>query len=149
MQIFAYRVELKNSGFVFVRDTAIVSARHNLGAAKFGDSLGSFRDSVLGKFTREHETDSSLDLSAAQSRLLVVRGKLSGFRGNALKDIVDEGVHDGHALLGDTRIRVNLLEDLVNVRRVRLDTLLGTGRRRLLRGLLGRGFGRCLGHFGK
>ena len=93
---------------------------------------------MLGKFTREHETNGSLDLAAGESGLLVVRGKLSGFRGNTLKDIVDEGVHDGHALLGDTGIRMNLLEDLVNVRRVRLNTLLGRVRRRLLGGLLGR-----------
>jgi hypothetical protein len=43
---------------------------------------------------------------------------------NAFKDIVDERVHDGHSRLGDTSIGVDLLEDLVDVRRVRFGTLL-------------------------
>ena len=30
---------------------------------------------------------------------------------NALEDVVDEGVEDGHRLVGDTSIRVDLLED--------------------------------------
>ena len=33
-----------------------------LGAGVLGDSLGTFRDSVFGQFTREEEPDSSLDL---------------------------------------------------------------------------------------
>ena len=33
------------------------------------------------------------------------------FSGNTLKDIVDEAVEDGHSLVGDTGIRVDLLED--------------------------------------
>ena len=33
------------------------------------------------------------------------------FSGNALKDIVDERIKDGHRLVGDTSIRVDLLED--------------------------------------
>ena len=32
------------------------------------------------------------------------------FRCNALKDIVDERVEDGHGLVGDTGVRVHLLE---------------------------------------
>ena len=34
---------------------------------------------------------------------------------DAVEDVVDEGVHDGHALLGDARVRVHLLEDAVDV----------------------------------
>jgi hypothetical protein len=79
---------------------------------------------VLGEFTGEHESNSSLDLSAAESRLLVVSGKLSSLTRNALEDIVDERVHDGHALLRDTSVGVHLLEHLVNVRRIRLSALL-------------------------
>jgi hypothetical protein len=116
---------------------------------ELGDSLGSLRDGVLGKFTRKHETDSGLDLAAGKSGLFVVSGKLSGFGGDAFEDIVDEGVHDGHTLLGDTSIRMDLLENLVNVRGVTFGallflsagaSLLGDG------GLLGRLFGGCLGH---
>jgi hypothetical protein len=95
-----------------------------LSTGELGDGLGSFRDSVLGEFTGKHETNGSLDFSAGKSCLLVVGGKLSGFSRNTLKDIVNEGVHDGHSLLGDTSIRVDLLQDLVNVRRVSFDALL-------------------------
>ena len=31
--------------------------------------------------------------------------------GNTLEDIVDEGVENGHRLVGDTSVRVDLLED--------------------------------------
>ena len=80
---------------------------------------------MLGKFSGEHEADSRLNLATGESGLLVVGSKLSSLSGNALKDIFDEGVHDRHSLLGDTSIRVDLLEDLVDVGRVRLSTLLG------------------------
>ena len=102
---------------------------------------------MLGKLTREHEADSSLDFTAAEGGLLVVSGKLSSFSGNALKDIIDEGVHDGHDLLGDTSIRVDLLEDLVDVGRVALRALLATGLAGgSLLGSLGRLLGGSLGH---
>ena len=91
------------------------------------DRLRPFADCMLGKLSREHQTNSRLDLAAAQGGLLVVGGKLSGLGGNALKDIVDEGVHHGHALLGDTSVGVDLLQDLVDVRGVRLSSLLGLG----------------------
>ena len=116
-----------------------------LGRRELGDSLGTFRDSMLGKLSRKHKTDSSLDLSARESGLLVVGGKLSSFSGNALKDIIDERVHDGHALLTDSGIRVDLLQHLVDVGRVGLGTLLGLalGASGLLGGLGGL-LGGCL-----
>ena len=125
------------------------TALQYLAGRKLGDSLGSLTDSMLGKFTWKHETDSRLDFSARQCCLLVVSGQLSGFGGNAFKDIVDERVHDGHALFGDTGIGVDLLEDLVDIRRISLGTLLvflSAGRGLL--GCLGRYFGGSLGHFG-
>lgn len=109
---------------------------------------------MLGKLTRKHEADGSLDFTGRKGGLLVVSGKLSSLGGDALEDIVDEGVHDGHTLLGDTGIGVDLLQDLVDVRGVSLDTLLGLGG---ASGLLGRGsllgtlagsLGGGLGHFG-
>ena len=40
---------------------------------------------------------------------------LGSFTSDALEDVVDEGVHDGHRLVGDTSVGVDLLEDLVDV----------------------------------
>ena len=103
---------------------------------------------MLGKLSWKHKTNGSLDLSARKSCLLVVGGKLSGFGGDTFKDIVDEGVHDRHTLLGDTGIGVDLLQNLVNVGRVAFGSLLGLldGGSGLLGCLLGRFLGGSLGH---
>jgi hypothetical protein len=58
-----------------------------------GNTLGSLRDAVLGKFARKHETSGGLDLAWQKSGLFVGGGKLSSLCGNAFKDIVDEQVH--------------------------------------------------------
>ena len=79
---------------------------------------------MLGKFTGEHETNSSLDLSGGKSRLLVVTSKTGGLGGDAVKDIVDERVHDRHATLTDSSIVVNLLQHLVDVRGIGFHSLL-------------------------
>ena len=42
-------------------------------------------------------------------------GKAGSFGGDALKDVVDERVHDAHGFAGDTSVRVNLLQHLVDV----------------------------------
>lgn len=86
-----------------------------LGAGVLGDSLGSFRDGVLGKLTREEETDSSLDFARGDGGPLVVVGKAGSLSSNALKDVIDKGVHDAHGLGADASVRVDLLEDLVDV----------------------------------
>ena len=102
---------------------------------------------MLGKLTRKHKTNSGLDLPGGKSGLLVVGGKLSSLGGDTLKDIVDEGVHDGHTLLGDSGIGVDLLKDLVDVRRVGLYALLALlGSGNSLLGCLGRFLGGGLGH---
>ena len=41
--------------------------------------------------------------------------KAGSFGGDALEDVVDEGVHDAHGFAGDTSVRVNLLQHLVDV----------------------------------
>ncbi len=79
---------------------------------------------MLSELTGKHKTDSGLDLSGRKGCLLVVGSKLSSLGSDTLEDIVDEGVHNGHSLFGDTGVRVYLLEDLVDVRRVRFYTLL-------------------------
>jgi len=124
------------------------STRELRAGRELGDSFSAFRDSVLGKFSRKHEADRRLNFAAAERRLFVVGSKLSSLGSNTLKDVIDKGVHDRHTLLGDTGIRVDLLEHLVDVAAVRLRALL-----RLLgtSGFLGWGgfcrlLGWCLGH---
>ncbi len=56
--------------------------------------------------------------------LLVVSDQLGGFEGDLLEDVVDEGVHDAHGLLGDTGFWVDLLEDSVDVDGEGLSSLL-------------------------
>jgi hypothetical protein len=81
-----------------------------------GDGLGALGDSVLGKLAGEDEADRGLDLAARQ-RLL---GQVGSLARDAAVDVTDEGVHDRHGLLGDARVRVHLLQHLVDVDRVRL-----------------------------
>ena len=103
---------------------------------------------MLCEFTRKHEPDRSLNLAGGKCRLLVVSGKFSSLGSDSLEDIVDEGVHNGHTLLANTGIWVDLLKDLVDVGAVRFGTLLTA----LLIACLLRGLGgllaRCLGHLG-
>jgi len=91
-----------------------------LGAGVLGDGLGSLRDGVLGELTWQEEPDSGLDFPGGDGGPLVVVGKTAGLSGDALEQVVDEGVHDAHGLGGDTGVGVHLLEDLVDVGGIRL-----------------------------
>ena len=42
-------------------------------------------------------------------------GQSASLSSNTLEDVIDEGVHDGHGLAGDTSVGVDLLQDLVDV----------------------------------
>ena len=120
-----------------------------LGGGELGHGLGSLGHGVLGELSGQHEADGGLDLAGREGRLLVVGGELSGLPGDALEDVVDEGVHDAHSLLADTGVGVDLLEHLVDVRRVGLDALLAlllVGRLDLLGGLGGSLLGWSLRH---
>ena len=57
-------VDFKKSCFVFVLLLSPHSIQlFNLSRGELGYSLGSFRNGVLGEFTRKHKANSSLDLS--------------------------------------------------------------------------------------
>jgi hypothetical protein len=96
---------------------------------------------VLSELTGEEETDGGLDFAGGESVLLVVADKAGGLAGNLLEDVVDEGVHDGHGLLGDTELGVDLLEDSVDVDGESLTSALLGGSGGLLGGGLGGGSG--------
>lgn len=53
----------------------------------FGDGLGAFRHGVLGKFTRQDQSDWCLDFSGWDCGFLVVSSKLGCLSSNALEDI--------------------------------------------------------------
>jgi hypothetical protein len=95
-----------------------------LGAGVFCDGLGALGDSVLGQFTGKEKTDSSLDLPGSDGGPLVVVGQARCFGSNALKNVVDKRVHDAHGLGGDTGVRVDLFQHLVDVDGVRFLSLL-------------------------
>ena len=91
------------------------SGRYLLGAGVLGDGLGALRHGVLGELTREEEPDSGLDLARGDGGPLVVVSQTGGLSGDPLEQVVDERVHDAHGLGGDTSVRVDLLQDLVDV----------------------------------
>ena len=70
---------------------------------------------MLGELTGEEEADGGLDLAGGEGVLLVVADETGRLGGDLLEDIVDEGVHDAHGLLGDAGLWVHLLEDAVDV----------------------------------
>ena len=70
---------------------------------------------MLGKFSREEEPDSSLDFTGGDGGPLVVVGQAGSLSSDSLKEIIDKGVHDAHGLGGDTSVRVDLLQHLVDV----------------------------------
>jgi len=117
------------------------------GGGELGDGLGSLTDGVLGKLPRKLKADSGLDLATLKGGLLVVLGELSSLSTDAVEDVVDERVHHGHSLLGDSGVGVDLLEDLVDVGGVTLGPLLGPLGSGSLLGALCGFLGRSLGHF--
>jgi hypothetical protein len=101
---------------------------------------------VLGQLSGEEEANSGLDLPGGQGVLLVVTNKLAGLGGDLVEQVVDEGVHHGHAAGGDAGVGVNLLQHLVDVGGVRL--LAGLALLLALRLGLGDSLGRLGGGLG-
>ncbi|KZS01534.1 Uncharacterized protein APZ42_001774, partial [Daphnia magna] len=61
-----------------------------------------------------------LNFAARDGRSLVVVSKTRRFSSNALKDVVDEAVHDRHGFGGDASVGVDLLQHFVDVDSVAL-----------------------------
>ena len=101
------------------------SRRLSGGGLELGDGLGALRHGVLGKLTGKEEADGGLDLAGREGALLVVAREAGSLKSQALEDVVDERVQDGHTALGDTSVGVHLLEHLVDVGAVALNSLLG------------------------
>ena len=97
-----------------------------LGALELGHGLGSLGDGVFGELTREDKADCRLNLPGAQGLLLGVRDEPSCLAGDPTEGVGDERVQDGHGPLGDADVRVDLLEDAVDVDVVGLPVLAAT-----------------------
>ena len=98
---------------------------------------------MLGQFSGEEETDSGLDFPGGDGGPLVVVGKTGSFSSDALKDVIDKGVHDAHGLGGYTSVGVDLLQHLVDVDGVGLLALMA-----LLLSVLGDGLCSLTGFLG-
>merc|ERR1719481_1646969 len=79
---------------------------------------------MLSQLARQQEANGGLDLTGSNRGSLVVLSQASGFRSNPLEEVVHKGVHDGHGLRRDSRIRMNLFQDLVDVNGITLPPLL-------------------------
>ena len=113
---------------------------------EFGNSLGSFRNGVFGEFSGESELDSGLNFSGAHGVFLVISNKSGGFLRKSVEGVRNERVHDGHGFLGDTSVRVHLLEHLVDIGAVAFGTTLLLLLVASLLGGLCRFLGRSLSH---
>ena len=70
---------------------------------------------MSGQLSGKDELDSGLDLSGGEGSLLVESDESGSLVGSSVEDVIDEGVHDVHGLLGDSDVGVDLFEDLVDV----------------------------------
>lgn len=102
-------VALKRAFFAERRRLAL------LGARVLGDGLRTLADGVLGELSGQQEADGRLYLATGDRRTTVVVGETRRLGGDALEDVVDEAVHDGHGLAADARVGMDLLQHLVDV----------------------------------
>lgn len=113
---------------------------------KLGHGLGAFRNGMLGEFTGKNKAHGSLNFARRDGLALVGASKSTSLNRDTLKNVIDKGVHDFDGALGDARIVVHLLQDLVNECSIRMIVSLATLRlSRLLFGRNGSLDGRLLG----
>jgi hypothetical protein len=69
-----------------------------------------------------YDASSTDDASTVNRGRSNIQERTGGLRGDTFKDIVHERVKDGHSLVGDTGIRVYLLEHCMKTRQIRVNT---------------------------
>ena len=79
---------------------------------------------MFGQLAWQEQPHSSLNLLGGDGAPLVVVGELTSLSSNPRKHIIHEGVHDAHGLRGHSSIGMDLLQNLVDVDRVRFLSLL-------------------------
>ncbi len=72
---------------------------------------------MVSEVRGQQELDGGLDILGAEGSLLLVSDELGGFKSDLLEHVSNEGVDDGHALLADSNVVGDALEDLVDVER--------------------------------
>jgi hypothetical protein len=70
------------------------------------------------------DNSSTRDGKRSKLREFVVVSQTRSFRSNTLKNVIDEGIHDDHALTGDSSVWMDLLQDLEDVDGIRFLPLL-------------------------
>lgn len=83
-------------------------SRGSLGAGVLSDRLGAFGHGVFRQLSGQQQSHRGLHLSAGDGGALVILSQARCLRGNSLKQVVNEGVHDAHGPAGYTRVRVDL-----------------------------------------
>lgn len=86
----------------------IGASRSLFGAGVLGDRFGALGHCVLGQLPGQQQPDRGLHLSAGDGGPLVVLSQPGRLRGDPLKQVVYEGIHDAHGSARNPRIRVNL-----------------------------------------
>ena len=80
-----------------------------------GDGCGSLRNSVFSKLTWQTELRCGLDVSGCESSALSLLGDLNCSSSDVLVDIDQKRVDCRNSNLGDTGLRMSLLQDSVDV----------------------------------
>lgn len=79
---------------------------------------------MLGKVVSEEEFGSSLNVSGREGSLLVVSDEFRGLQSQLLEHVQNQRVNNFHSLLRDTDVVRDTLENLVDVKRERLEVFL-------------------------
>lgn len=87
----------------------------SLGTGVLGHRLCAFTNSVFRQLAGQKKSHSSLNLTRCNRGTFVVMSQSRSFSSDAFEDIVDETVHDAHSLAGDSGVRMDLLQHLVDV----------------------------------
>ena len=83
--------------------------------------LRSLRNRMLGQFSRENQTNSSLNLSSPHSALVVHTSQMTSLCHDSLENVRNKRVHHSHSLLRNSTLRMHLLQNLVNIGSIGID----------------------------
>lgn len=115
------------------------------GGCKLGDCLGALGNGMFGKLSGKTRTDGRLNITSRQHGATADATELVGTFDQSLDEVMAQRVGLGHSSRADASVRMNLLQDLVDVGLVAIKRLL-LGRTLLGRTLLGRTLAFRCGH---